>query len=452
MESYTKNSLVKSEDLYSTNHKLKSLFPDCAKPSEHKNKPWITFQQIFEINLEYRLNIYRKYQQNPDLLSDFNFVHQTTHTIEIIKILAWTPFPIYSTKETLVSLLTYNIELPRQQYPDDNQSNQSNQPRTTSQPEKNFISPLYSEFSRSPFVESPFVDSPQDDFPLGQPDTPLYQQSNFTYESPSTQQVLSPLIPRSIQKPNDIISEIPDNRPTLTSAPRAPSHITINSIRQQPRIQPYKHPLQLPLPISLVKSPPPSPPPPPPPPPLISPLIPPTSQTTITQFRKQLPHIILNRHNNSQVTTTSQQFNNNKHAEIISQQYNRIPIPKNFTLNLTQSPTPTLTVPSIHEIQQSQHFSQSQSQHSFQIQPKASLQSQSTNIMPFNRTKHSKNDDLLDAFLEISDIMTYNQSHHHLQPVQTHLYQHQETYQTYSSSQQPTKRHKPNSVRSIHNA
>jgi hypothetical protein len=60
------------------------------------------------VNLEYRLKELRKYQENPELLDNFNSIHQTFYTNDIIKTLAWTPFIIYSTRETLESISSYN--------------------------------------------------------------------------------------------------------------------------------------------------------------------------------------------------------------------------------------------------------------------------------------------------------------------------------------------------------
>ena len=95
MESYIKHKLQTSEDLYTNNPTLHTLFPQCAKPSDYKSKPWITFQQIFEINVTYRKKIRDKFADHPDLLAEFNTKHQTTYTIDIITALIWTPFLIF---------------------------------------------------------------------------------------------------------------------------------------------------------------------------------------------------------------------------------------------------------------------------------------------------------------------------------------------------------------------
>jgi len=364
MYNQTKYLLQRSEDLYTTDPKLRTLFPHCANLYEYKKQPWITYQQIYEVNLEYRLKELRKYQENPELLTSFNSTHQTSYTTDIIKALAWTPFIIYSTRETLESLSTHNES-------------------TTS-----ILSDITYSSTKSQSDES------ESYFPLGQPNTPI---------NPTIQQHTENLLP------NEIISRIPNNRtttstttPTTTLPHRHPERIsTVNKHNNNKRHFHNKHNnfqyLQHahnrnPLTTSILYQ-------PPPPPISHTPLPPPTphqSQTiqSMSQYRKLIPQLILQKHN-----------------EIISQQYNPHPTPDTFSMdNIHTLPTPQ--VPSINEILQN---STSQPTQNILFQQPLHQQAALT-IRP---NIPNSQDDFYHAMMEISKIMTHaqQQPYHTLSPV-----------------------------------
>jgi hypothetical protein len=85
MNNQTKYLLQRSEDFYTTDTKLITLFPHCTNLYEYKKQPWITYQQIYEVNLEYRLKELRKYQTrkprttNKFQLNTSDFIHHRHH-------------------------------------------------------------------------------------------------------------------------------------------------------------------------------------------------------------------------------------------------------------------------------------------------------------------------------------------------------------------------------------
>ena len=253
--------LFESEALYSSNEILQRLFPECANPKKHQHmKQIITMQQIYEINLEYRIDTAKSFQ-TAETLRRFNLCHNLSLTTQQIMGYALSPYLIFSSEHNQLNLL-HRFFAPETTSPISTTSQHTLSDSSPDISPQRDLAPSFALSTHSPYGQISDTDQ-YADFPCGQPTQAQSPTFSTPTQLPSSiliqQQISHHLLPKQkldqlcTTSTSKITSSI--SPPTNTYTENA-SSISYNSNFLNTAIS-HRH-------IPIPPPPPPLPPPPPP--------------------------------------------------------------------------------------------------------------------------------------------------------------------------------------------